>query len=173
MSHSSTARAAHCGPGHFATSYDYLKKASRGSEPRSLDSESRVLTVTPQGLLHGARHILSMALQSAKTQPSFVFGPRSYFVIISQVEVLRVCCFGSTLRSSAAFIFFSCTAVFFRARQNTWDTACSIKILKINIHLEGKACRDPGSNRGPSDLQSDAIPTELSRRLACVPPLPD
>ena len=27
-------------------------------------------------------------------------------------------------------------------------------------------CRDPGSNRGPSDLQSDALPTELSRPLA-------
>ena len=27
----------------------------------------------------------------------------------------------------------------------------------------GIACRDPGSNRGPSDLQSDALPTELSR----------
>ena len=25
-------------------------------------------------------------------------------------------------------------------------------------------CRDPGSNQGPSDLQSDALPTELSRR---------
>ena len=25
------------------------------------------------------------------------------------------------------------------------------------------ACRDPGSNRGPSDLQSDALPSELSR----------
>ena len=25
-------------------------------------------------------------------------------------------------------------------------------------------CRDPGSNRGPSDLRSDALPTELSRR---------
>ena len=24
-------------------------------------------------------------------------------------------------------------------------------------------CRDPGSSRGPSDLQSDALPTELSR----------
>ena len=24
-------------------------------------------------------------------------------------------------------------------------------------------CRDPGSNRGPPDLQSDALPTELSR----------
>ena len=27
-----------------------------------------------------------------------------------------------------------------------------------------KTCRDPGSNQGPSDLQSDALPTELSRR---------
>ncbi len=26
-------------------------------------------------------------------------------------------------------------------------------------------CRDPGSNQGPSDLQSDALPTELSRRF--------
>ena len=26
-----------------------------------------------------------------------------------------------------------------------------------------RLCRDPGSNRGPSDLQSDALPTELSR----------
>ena len=26
-----------------------------------------------------------------------------------------------------------------------------------------KPCRDPGSSRGPSDLQSDALPTELSR----------
>ena len=27
------------------------------------------------------------------------------------------------------------------------------------------SCRDPGSNRGPSDLQSDALPTELSRHV--------
>ena len=26
-----------------------------------------------------------------------------------------------------------------------------------------KQCRDPGLNQGPSDLQSDALPTELSR----------
>jgi hypothetical protein len=26
-----------------------------------------------------------------------------------------------------------------------------------------KYCRDPGSNRGPLDLQSNALPTELSR----------
>ena len=29
--------------------------------------------------------------------------------------------------------------------------------------FENCLCRDPGSNRGPSDLQSDALPTELSR----------
>ena len=32
--------------------------------------------------------------------------------------------------------------------------------------LQKEACRDPGSNRGPSDLQSDALPTELSRLIA-------
>ena len=26
-------------------------------------------------------------------------------------------------------------------------------------------CRDPGSNRGPLDLQSNALPTELSRQI--------
>ena len=29
----------------------------------------------------------------------------------------------------------------------------------------GQKCHDPGSNRGPLDLQSNALPTELSRRL--------
>ena len=29
--------------------------------------------------------------------------------------------------------------------------------------INGKKCRDPGSNRGPLDLQSNALPTELSR----------
>ena len=28
-----------------------------------------------------------------------------------------------------------------------------------------KTCRDPGSNQGPLDLQSNALPTELSRLL--------
>ena len=28
-----------------------------------------------------------------------------------------------------------------------------------------KQCRDPGSNRGPLDLQSNALPTELSRLI--------
>ena len=36
--------------------------------------------------------------------------------------------------------------------------------LEQNIQ-EKKNCRDPGSNRGPLDLQSNALPTELSRQL--------
>jgi hypothetical protein len=31
-----------------------------------------------------------------------------------------------------------------------------------------KICRDPGSNRGPSDLQSNALPTELSRHITLL-----
>ena len=31
------------------------------------------------------------------------------------------------------------------------------------LHAKGATCRDPGLNQGPSDLQSDALPTELSR----------
>ena len=35
----------------------------------------------------------------------------------------------------------------------------------FQFHLNVKAkCRDPGSNRGPLDLQSNALPTELSRQ---------
>ena len=37
--------------------------------------------------------------------------------------------------------------------------------LSSSIRFIMKTCRDPGSNRGPSDLQSDALPTELSRLL--------
>ena len=29
--------------------------------------------------------------------------------------------------------------------------------------MKKEICRDQGSNQGPSDLQSDALPTELSR----------
>ncbi len=32
-----------------------------------------------------------------------------------------------------------------------------------------KNCRDPGSNQGPLDLQSNALPTELSRLVVCLP----
>ena len=36
---------------------------------------------------------------------------------------------------------------------------------KGNKRRMKKLCRDPGSNRGPLDLQSNALPTELSRLL--------
>ena len=31
--------------------------------------------------------------------------------------------------------------------------------------VQKRDCPDPGLNRGPSDLQSDALPTELSRQV--------
>ena len=33
------------------------------------------------------------------------------------------------------------------------------------VEKKKKICRDQGSNQGPSDLQSDALPTELSRHV--------
>ena len=36
-------------------------------------------------------------------------------------------------------------------------------IYKMFLAGVEKKCRDPGSNRGPLDLQSNALPTELSR----------
>ena len=39
---------------------------------------------------------------------------------------------------------------------------CSTK-----LSYQSGACRHPGSNQGPSDLQSDALPTEL-KRLLCT-----
>ena len=38
----------------------------------------------------------------------------------------------------------------------------------LSIESGSYQCRDPGSNRGPSDLQSDALPTELSRLIDTV-----
>ena len=38
-------------------------------------------------------------------------------------------------------------------------------IYKMFLAGVEKKCRDPGSNRGPLDLQSNALPTELSRLL--------
>ena len=39
-----------------------------------------------------------------------------------------------------------------------------------NAYRIGKKrlCRDPGLNQGPSDLQSDALPTELSRPVLFI-----
>ena len=39
----------------------------------------------------------------------------------------------------------------------------SIEEHKVAARRTAEKCRDPGSNRGPPDLQSDALPTELSR----------
>ena len=39
-----------------------------------------------------------------------------------------------------------------------------------NANMQPQNCRDPGSNRGPSDLRSDALPAELSRPLVKQPP---
>ena len=51
-----------------------------------------------------------------------------------------------------------------------WAIAASIfqKMIYIGIEVARKYwakryCHDPGSNKRPSDLQSDALPTELSR----------
>ena len=43
----------------------------------------------------------------------------------------------------------------------------SLHGISINLMKDAK-CRDPGSNRGPSDLQSDALPAELSRLVQNV-----
>ena len=36
---------------------------------------------------------------------------------------------------------------------------------RSSTSVTSQKCRDPGSNRGPSDLQSDALPAELSRLM--------
>ena len=45
---------------------------------------------------------------------------------------------------------------------------CKLQQLACEAMLMN-ACRDPGSNRGPSDLQSDTLPTELSRLASFLP----
>merc|ERR1712242_82575 len=42
---------------------------------------------------------------------------------------------------------------------------CDICALEHCLSLWHRPCRDPGSNRGPSDLRSDALPAELSRLM--------
>lgn len=54
-----------------------------------------------------------------------------------------------------------------RAKQRTRSIAVFAPWVGRGIN-----CRDSGSNQGPSDLQSDALPTELSRRVSApTPPL--
>ena len=65
---------------------------------------------------------------------------------------------------------------FCKFRQICWKTlqCCKMHLSAFSTRLNpctrlafdfGK-CRDPGLNQGPSDLQSDALPTELSRQLS-------
>ena len=42
---------------------------------------------------------------------------------------------------------------------------CFINVITKKCAKLKKKCRDPGSNRGPLDLQSNALPTELSRLM--------
>ena len=68
---------------------------------------------------------------------------------------VRVWCFSKTIVLSA------------HARQ-------ALRVLKRQtdlLHTANSQCRDPGSNRGPSDLRSDALPAELSRLDSSVPRL--
>ena len=44
--------------------------------------------------------------------------------------------------------------------------SCARTAGRADHASEAQFCRDPGSSRGPSDLQSDALPTELSRPCA-------
>ena len=41
-------------------------------------------------------------------------------------------------------------------------------LAKIFSKISWQKCRDPGSNRGPLDLQSNALPTELSRLVILI-----
>ena len=45
---------------------------------------------------------------------------------------------------------------------NTCTSKCPTPQAQHQVTSKN-ACRDPGSNRGPSDLRSDALPAELSR----------
>jgi hypothetical protein len=55
-----------------------------------------------------------------------------------------------------------------KKRSFTFVLDCVIIFNRMRTKARQKKkdlCRDPGSNQGPSDLQSDALPTELSRRI--------
>ena len=49
---------------------------------------------------------------------------------------------------------------------------CLIKIIKNQIVVGAKACPNPGSNQGPYDLQSHALPTELFGLVTTHRPIP-
>ena len=48
-------------------------------------------------------------------------------------------------------------------RKKCWLMYMCIVYIVQAKKKKKKSCRDPGSNQGPLDLQSNALPTELSR----------
>ena len=70
-------------------------------------------------------------------------------------------------------------SIFAKARQVCWKTLQRCKMHHtpfstrlspcIRLAFDFGKCRDPGLNQGPSDLQSDALPTELSRLCILSP----
>ncbi len=106
--------------------------------------------------------------------PNFISSSAKFFFWTGQNVLQRVgnigpCCLFEVRR------LFVRPAVGQRTRAAPWlfwafpvRTPCWAKAWKTGNHClleKMKRCRDPGSNRGPLDLQSNALPTELSRLL--------
>ena len=61
------------------------------------------------------------------------------------------------------------------SKKNMKFIARKVSLITVQLDYQKNLCRDPGLfrtrasspdlNQGPSDLQSDALPTELSRQL--------
>ena len=81
------------------------------------------------------------------------FEPRA-FRMRSGCDTTTPCALEKQRHATHLFIFLCCNGLI-----------ASIACVCPEKRAQGKKtkCRDPGSNRGPSDLQSDALPTELSR----------
>ena len=84
------------------------------------------------------------------------FEPRA-FRMRSGCDTTTPCALEKQRHATHLFIFFCCSGLI-----------SSIAFVCPEKRAQGKKtkCRDPGSSRGPSDLQSDALPTELSRQLS-------
>ena len=55
------------------------------------------------------------------------------------------------------------------ARRSTHDWCNHLwSVIRVCTKGSDRQCRDPGSNRGHLDLQSNALPTELSRRVFAI-----
>ena len=55
-----------------------------------------------------------------------------------------------------------------RINEPGYSTEGNLRNSNVWIEKE-RLCRNPGSNQGPLDLQSNALPTELFRRPLCYP----